>query len=112
MNIVFATKDLLRLCHDERLAVRSWGKQRWKLLSRRLDQMIAAPNLAAFMGTPGFPHPLRGNRSGHFTVDLDGPYRLVFEPADDPLPLLNETDQVDLKRVQAVRVLGVEDTHE
>jgi proteic killer suppression protein len=109
---VFATKELLRLCNDERSAIRSWGKPRWKLVSRRLDQMLAAPDLASFMKTPGFPHPLRADRSGQFTVDLDGPYRLVFEPADDPLPTLESTNQLELQRVRTVRLLGVEDTHE
>lgn len=112
MIILFGTVDLKKLCHDERLAAKEWGVPRLKLVRRRLDQFRAASNLAALIPTPGRPHPLKGNRRGAFTIDLDGPYRLVFEPADEPLPLLAGTTQLDYSSVVTVRILGVEDTHD
>lgn len=112
MEILFATKELEKRSNDPRRAQRAWGEQRAKLVGRRLDQMRASATLAVFMTTPGHPHPLIGNRKGDFTVDLDGPYRLVFEPADDPLPVDPVSDQLIFEQVTSVRIQGVEDTHE
>jgi len=35
-------------------------------------------------------HPLRGNLKGLYAVDLIHPYRLLFKPDHEPLPLLND----------------------
>lgn len=43
-------------------------------------------------------------------MDLDGPYRLIFEPADDPVPTKDDGG-LDWSRVTTIRALGVEDTH-
>ena len=112
MIILFATNELRKRCNDPREAQRAWGAQRAKLVSRRLDQLKAAPNLAAFMPTPGRPHPLHGPRAGQFTVDLDGPYRLVFKPADPLLSVDPKTKALIYEQVTSVRIQGVEDTHE
>lgn len=60
---------------------------------------------------PGRCHELIGDRKGEISIDLDGPYRLIFEPADNPPPT-NEDGGLDWKRVTAVVILAVEDTHE
>jgi proteic killer suppression protein len=43
-------------------------------------------------------------------LDLDGPYRLIFEPAHERKPE-KEDGSLDWSAVTVVRVLGVEDTH-
>jgi proteic killer suppression protein len=60
---------------------------------------------------PGRCHALTGDRDGQLSIDLDGPYRLIFEPADNPPPA-NEDGGLHWERVTAVRILAVEDTHE
>jgi len=52
-----------------------------------------------------------GKRKGQLSVDLEHPYRLVFEPANEPCPRLLDGG-LDWSEVTAVRVIGVEDTHE
>lgn len=42
---------------------------------------------------------------------LDHPYRLIFESADEPIPTKSDGG-IDWTKVTAVRILGVEDTHE
>lgn len=59
---------------------------------------------------PGRCHELTGDRKGELAVDLRGPYRLVFEPADNPPPV-KEDGGLDWRRVTAVRILEVEDYH-
>ena len=51
-----------------------------------------------------------GRRKGQLTVDLDHPYRLVFVPKHDLLPL--REGGLDWSRVTAIEIIGVEDTHE
>lgn len=44
-------------------------------------------------------------------MDLDHPYRLIFEPAHDPLPQKDDGG-LDWFQVTAITIVGVEDTHE
>jgi hypothetical protein len=60
---------------------------------------------------PGRCHELREDRAGQLSLDLDHPYRLIFEPADNPIPLKPDGG-IDWKKVTAIRIIGVEDTHE
>jgi proteic killer suppression protein len=47
---------------------------------------------------------------GQFALDLWGPYRLIFEPANDPVP--KSTDRgVDREQVTEVRILEIVDYH-
>ena len=59
---------------------------------------------------PGRCHELAGDRSGQLSLDLDHPYRLIFKPATEPIPLKPDGG-LDWTRVDAVLILGVEDTH-
>ena len=55
-------------------------------------------------------HELTGNREGQLSVDLKYPYRLIFEPADKPVP--SKVDGgLDWGKVTTIRILEVEDTH-
>ena len=56
------------------------------------------------------PHPLTGDRAGQFSVDLDGPMRLLFEPAELPPPTL-PSGGIDWQQVSSVRLLEIGDTH-
>jgi proteic killer suppression protein len=60
---------------------------------------------------PGRCHEVVGNRAGQLSLDLDHPYRLIFEPANDPIPRKDDGG-LDWTKVTAVIIIGVEDTHE
>ena len=49
-------------------------------------------------------------KSKQFSVDLDHPYRLIFEP-EEPIPRKDDGG-IDWSQVTTVVILGVEDTHE
>ena len=87
------------------------GDSRAKLINRRLDQLRAAPNLGTMRTLPGRSHELKGDRKGIISIDLDGPYRLLFRPVHSPLPTKPDGGS-DWAQVTAICVLGVEDTHE
>jgi proteic killer suppression protein len=60
---------------------------------------------------PGNCHPLKADRAGQFAMRLWGPQRLVFEPAEDPVPLTVE-GQLDLREIRLIRILDIEDYHD
>lgn len=59
---------------------------------------------------PARCHELVGDRKGVFSVDLEHPFRLLFIPANDPLPL-NSQGGINLSEVTEVEIIGIEDTH-
>jgi proteic killer suppression protein len=77
----------------------------------RLTQLHAAPTLAdlALLPQARF-HELTGNRKGQSSVDLNGPYRLIFDLLDDPIPRKADGG-LDLSRVRGVRILEIADPH-
>jgi len=112
MDILFYEDRIEKLCNNSKLAVRRLGPRRAKLLRRRLDELRAASVLGVMRQLPAARcHELRGNLSGKLSVDLDHPYRLIFEPANEPLPKKLDGG-LDWTRVTTIRVVGIEDTHE
>ncbi len=111
MDIFFETDGLRRDCNQSKRARKRWGAQMAKKIGRRLDDLAAAPNLEAMRNLPGRCHELKGDRAGQLTVDLVHPQRLVFEPADEPVPTKPDGG-LDWKQVTAIRILSVEDTHD
>ena len=91
--------------------VREFGVDSAKKLGMRLQAIEAAECLADLFTLPQCRcHPLTGDRQGQFAVDLKHPFRLVFEPRHNPMPLADDGG-IDLSRVTAVKVLAVEDYH-
>ncbi len=113
MDITFATKKLRKELNEEKAMVKAHGPIRAKKLKVVLAMLRGAPNLSVFappMSPPHRCHELTGNRQGQLTVDLDHPYRLVFEPNHNPRPLRSEGG-LDWKQVKAIKIIEIEDTH-
>ena len=111
MEIVFRTRKLEKQCNDSREASRTWGAEQAQRLRRRLDDLAAAPNLGVLRTLPGRAHELKGNRKDQISIDLKHPYRLIVEPADDPVPTRADGG-LDWDAITAIRVLEVTDTHD
>ncbi len=86
MVILFAQKLLKRLANDDRKALAQMGRQRAEKYRLRLSQLSDANCLEDLRYMPGNYHELRADRKGQWSCDLDQPYRLVFEPLEDPIP--------------------------
>ena len=110
MDILFGTNKMAKICNSGQERVKTYGPERAKKVGLRLDQMRASANLQDFRSVHPRCHPLTGDRNGQWSADLDGPYRLIFEIADEPIPL-NEHGNLDLAKVQKVRIIHVADTH-
>lgn len=84
VDIHYASKDLERLCEDEREAKRQLGRPGCRKLRARLADLKAASRVTELVA--GRPHELRGDRAGQFALELDRGRRLVLEPASTPIP--------------------------
>jgi proteic killer suppression protein len=111
MEILFPIGEDPDDWNDMRRLMRRHNAQRAKLIRRRLDDLRAAHGLQVMRNLPGRCHELKGDRAGQLSLDLDGPYRLLFRPADEPPPT-KPNGGMDWTQVTAVVVLGVVDTHE
>lgn len=111
MLIYFRTSKLQKLCSKEREMLKQRGRVMADKLQQRLMELNAAETLADVSHLPPPRcHELSGNRAGQFSVDLEHPYRLLFIPADDPIPL-KEDGGIDLSQVREIEIIEIEDTH-
>lgn len=111
MDISFRQSQLRKYCNDDRKLKKQYGLEMAKAIRRRLDDLRAVPNLEDMRALPGRCHELHGNLAGHMSLDLRGPYRLLFVPAHNPLPTTADNG-IDWSKVTAIEILGVEDPHE
>jgi plasmid maintenance system killer protein len=111
LNITFASKAFEDGCNDSRLLNRKHGKDRAKRIRRRLDDLRAAATLEDMRNLPGRCHELIGTRTGQLSLDLDGPYRLLFEPSGNPIPTKPDGG-LHWPSIRNVTIIGVVDTHD
>ena len=80
-------------------------------LQQRLMELKAASCLADISRVPPERcHPLSGNRDGQLSVDLEHPYRLLFIPANDPIPVTQDGG-LDWTKVTEIEIVEIIDTH-
>lgn len=112
MDIIFKTTKLAKECNEFRLLQKVYGERRARLIRRRLDELRAAGTLAEISHLPPpRMHQLKGERQGQISLDLDHPYRLVITVANNPVPK-KDNGSINLSKVTAVMVMGIEDTHD
>ncbi len=109
MEIGFKDKKLQELCEQESVAQRKWGKNMARKLKARLADLMAAANVSELQA--GRPHPLKGDRAGQFALDLVHPQRLVFEPAHETIPRL-EDGGIDWRQVTEIYIIWIGDYHD
>ena len=111
MEILFKTRKLQKTMSSETELIRQYGKSNARLIMRRLIVLDAADCLAdVSRDPPERCHALSGRRKGQYAVDVKSPHRIILEPADDPLPI-REDSSIDLTRVTSIRILEVKDYH-
>jgi plasmid maintenance system killer protein len=112
VEVLFQDRKLEKICNNRSQLDRKYGILRAKLLARRLDELKRAENLEAMRGvSQARCHELKGDRAGTLAVDLDHPYRLIFEPATNPIPRKADGG-LDWIEVTIIRILAVEDYHD
>lgn len=87
MDIKFENIKLQKYANNDKAGIKNLGKLRYKKFKQRLDQLKAAKTLEDLRFQPGRFHELIGDRKGQWACDLDQPYRLIFTPQEDPIPV-------------------------
>ncbi len=105
---MFRDRKFQLACEDPKQCAKRFGKLA-PAVQRRLVQLRGAATLAQL--PLGRPHPLSGDRAGQFGITISANYRLVIEPAENPVPLLGD-GELDLTRVTVIKALDVEDYHD
>jgi len=114
LDISFKNRRLEKSFNEGAQLEKIHGTKRAKKIRIRLAELRAAVSLMDFWppkSGPGRCHELtQGRRKGQLSVDLDHPYRLIFVPNHDPVPVLPDGG-LDWSKITAIKILGVEDTH-
>lgn len=112
MEVTFANARLHKLCNSAGKLRGKYGPRMALLIQQRLMELSDAPTIEDMYAVVGARcHPLTGNRSGQFAVDLVHPDRLVFKPSNDPLPVKPDGG-LDVARVTEIEVVGIGDYHQ
>ncbi len=111
MDVSFKDTKLAKTCNSEKALVKAYGKANARKIMLRLTLLEAAEALSDVPVTPPTRrHELKGNRKGKFAIDVQHPFRIVLEPAHNPVPT-REEGGIDLDAVTAVKIITIEDYH-
>ena len=91
--------------------MKEMGKIRGELYLIRLNALYAATTLEDVRYLPGHFHELTGNRKGQWACNLDQPYRLVFRPQENPIPV-DEDGRYKWSDIHGVVIEEITNYHE
>ena len=111
MELLISDKRLRKVIDDAAACRRRYGADMAKKLVLRLASLRAAESLADFWPPKSGPErcpELKGDRKGTFSVDLNQPYRLLFQATKEP----NLADEQERwKSITSIDITAIEDTH-
>jgi proteic killer suppression protein len=110
VKITFLNKKLEKQANDFKKCQKEMGTIRAKLYNKRLGDLRNAITLEDVRNLPGRYHELMGDRKGQWACDLDHPYRLVFEPHENPIPT-NESGNFIWLEIKGVEIIEITDYH-
>jgi toxin HigB-1 len=110
VKITFTDKKFKDLANDDRKLAKKFGKLRADKIRMRLAQLKFSNTLEDLKHLPGNYHELSGNRKGQWACELDQPYRLVFTPHENPIPL-NKHGQYIWMEITGVEIIEVVNYH-
>ena len=110
MDISFHNTKLRKRANDHRSAIRKLGVLRAELFKARLDDLAAAVSLEDVRFLPGHYHELKDDRKGQWACDLDQPYRLIFQPHEEPIPE-DENGKYIWIEIKGVEIIEITNYH-
>lgn len=110
VDITFKHKKLARLANDYSKCQKEMGKSRAKLFHMRLNALASANTLEDLRHSAGKYHELKGDRKGKWACSLDGPYRLISRPHEDPIPI-DENGSFIWSEIKGVEIIAIIDYH-
>lgn len=110
MEIGFASKKLEKVLNSEAAIKKEYGDVNGCKIMRRMEVLNAAPSLSHVPRTPPERcHQLKGDRDEDFAVDIQHPFRLLFQ-IPEPIPRKPDGG-IDLSAVTRIVIVGIEDYH-
>lgn len=85
MEIGYATRDLERLCTDERRLQKHLGAQVAKTLKLRIAELRYVQEMKDLLLGTGKWEELKADRAGQWSARLTANWRLIVEPANDSI---------------------------
>ena len=111
MRIFFKTRKLQKICSEGAVGRKHLGAKGSLKLQQRMMELSAAQNLAEISRLPPARcHELTGNRTGQLSVDLEHPHRLLFIPANNPLPQ-RKSGGMNWQGITEIEIIEIADTH-
>ncbi len=110
MNITFRNKKLEKYANQHSQALKKLGSVRAAKYKQRLDDLRAIETLEEARVLPGKYHELVADRKGQWACSLDGQFRLIFEPHEDPIPI-NSEGQFIWSEIKGVEIIEIVDYH-
>ena len=100
-----------RTCNDRKLLQAAYGEPNAKKIERRLFELYSVDDLSQIpVNPPARRHLLTGNRAGQFAVVVKEPFRIIFIPMNDPLPILPDGG-IDINKVTKIKIIEIGDYH-
>lgn len=91
-------------------AAKMFGNVRLNYLHKRIKKLQISQTLEDVRCAPGHFHELTGDRKGQWACDLDQPYRLIFEPHEDPIPT-DENGKYIWLEIKGIELIEVTNYH-
>ena len=110
MEIIFTQNKLRKLANDDRKCCKEMGKIRAELYYKRLNDLRDAETLEDVRYLPGHYHELKEDRKGEWACDLDHPYRLIFKPYENPVPITPDAIYI-WNEIKSVKIIEIVDYH-
>ena len=110
-DITFKKVGIQKLCSQKAVAQKKLGAIMARKLQQRMMELKAAETLTDISRLPPARcHELKGDRKGQLSIDLEHPYRLLFVPAENPIPE-KESGGLDWAQVTEIEIIGIVGTH-
>jgi proteic killer suppression protein len=110
MKLSYKSNKLEQSLTLDKNIIKSYGTLS-KKIKQRIEQLKAANDLSIIAKISVLRlHPYIGDRLGEWSIDIQENWRICFEIDLDPIPTLNDGG-VDLNKVNAIKILSVEDPH-
>jgi proteic killer suppression protein len=104
MDFCFKSKKLRKECENYRELCRKYGEKRAKKIMQRIKEISAAMNLYDISMNPNARlKPLKHNRKGQLSIDINHPYRIILKPLKGNIH--------EFKTITRVQIIEIVDYH-
>ncbi len=109
MEVIYKNKSVEKKCNEK--AVTTYGSEVAKGIYKALQALEAAIDLRDIQVQKRFAlHQLKGDRKGEYSITLikRSGMRMILVPMDDKI----EIKEIQIEKINKVRIEGVEDYHD